>query len=476
MKKIKYILLVNAFLGLTFLTSCRNEYLNEPEPSTSVPPDVVYGSYEGAKAHIAGILRRTRSQYEATDSGNLGSMYFAREVKGNISIVASSWFSFDYENNNREPNYRRPRFTWNFLYTLINQCNAFIAGVESSSAISPNQKNELLGQAYTMRAYFYFELSQEFQHTYTYDPSLPGVPLYKTAGSTEGVAMSTMKEVYDFIIQDIEHAIAIGSPARTDKSYFNKNVSYAIAARIYQVMGNWAKAKEYANLAYGGDVNAVLSPEAYATGMDDMNDGKEWLLASPQQTDQTNYYYLAPHGFYTRTESAYNNTFINKSFVALFSSTDVRNQFAKTRATDFREWYTKKFRFAFDSDLPLIRTPEMILVEAEAKYMLGEKAQAHDLLYQLQKNRDPQAIKSTNTDDALYEEILTERKKELYGEIGVEWFDAKRLKRGIKRDSWHRISMSANPLSPNDKRFFLKIPQAEIDANPKIPKDINNNR
>ena len=474
MKRIKYILLIAGVFSL--MQSCRSEYLDEPTPTEVISPEVIYGSYDGALSHIAGILRRTRGQFTSTDSGNLGSMYFARENKGNISINNGSWFSFDYQNDNREPNYRRTVFSWNFPYYLINQVNTFIKGVEESKSISDSDKNQLLGQAYTMRAYFYFELSLEFQHTYLYDPTLPAPPIYTEPGALEGKPMSTMKEMYDLITNDIEHAISIGSFTRKDKSYFNKNVSYALAARVYQVMGNWDKAKDYANAAYGGNTSSSLSPSFYQAGFDDMNEGNEWILADPQTSDQSNYYYLAPHGFYTRTESAYNNTFINKSFVALFSATDVRNQFAKTTATDYRQWYTKKFKFAFDADLPLIRTTEMILIEAEAMYKLGDALGAHNLLYLLQMNRDVNAVKSSNSGDALYEEILTERKKELYCEFGVEWFDAKRLRRGIVRDSWHRLNMSANPLKPDDKRFFLKIPQAELDANPNIPKDINNNR
>ena len=472
MKSIKLILLV---LLVGFVQSCREEYLNEPKPTDAVAPTVAYGSYEGAKAHIAGILRRTRGQFTATDAGNLGSMYFARENKGNITINNGSWFSFDYENDNREPNYRRTVFTWNFPYYHINQLNAFIAGVTGSTAIGEAQKNELLGQAYTMRAFFYFQLSLEFQHTYTFDPSLPAPPIYTEPGALEGKPMSTMKEMYKFITDDLEKAISIGSMKRDNKSYFNKAVSYAVAARVYQVMGNWPKAGEYAKLAYGGNPSAVLSPSFYQAGFDDMNEGNEWLLADPQTADQSNYYYLAPHGFYTRTESAYNNSFINKSFVALFSATDVRNQFKQTGVTDYRQWYTTKFKFSFDADLALIRTPEMILIEAEALYHSNEAA-AHDLLYLLQKNRDPQAVKSANTGAALLEEILTERKKELYGEIGVEWFDAKRLQRGLPRDPWHRVNLASKPMLPNDKRFFLKIPQAEIDANPNIDPAINANR
>lgn len=474
MKKLKNILLLS--LGL-FAASCSNDYLDEPAPTDSVAPDVAYGSYEGAKAHMAGILRRTRGQYTTNaDSGNISALYFAREVKGNVSAVSNNWFVSDYENVNREPNYRRPVFTWNFLYTLINQVNAFIAGVEGSAMISPEQKNELLGQAYTMRANYYFELSLDFQHTYKYDPSLLTLPIYKQSGATEGLALSTMQEVYDFILADLEKAIQIGVNARSNKSYFNKSVSYAVAARVYQVMENWAKAKDYANKAYGGSPSAVLSPTFYQSGFDDMDEGNEWLLAMPQSSDQSNYYFLAPHGFYTRTESAYNNTFITKSFVALFSTSDVRNQFAKTGATDYREWYTKKFKFAFDADFALIRTPEMILIEAEAMYKLGDTAGAHDLLFSLQKNRDVNAVKTSATGVALFEEILLERKKELYGEMGIEWYDAKRLRRGIARDSWHRVNMVSDPLKADDKRFFLKIPQAEIDANPNIPKDINANK
>lgn len=479
MKKIIYIFTL-LVIALSF-QSCREEYLNEPQPTDAIAPEVIYSTYEGAQAHIAGILRRTRGQFpqasgvSSTDAGNLGSMYFARENKGNISINNNSWFSFDYAHENREANFRRTSFTWRFLYYLINQVNASITGVEESAGIASVDKNKLLGQLYTMRAMFYFELSLEFQHTYKYDTALFAPPIYKKSGELAGKPLSTQKEMYEFIVSDLEKAIAIGSDERVDKSYFNKSVSYAVAARVYQVMENWDKAAAYAKLAYGGVPESALSPEAYQLGFDNMNEGKEWLLADPQSADQSNYYYLAPHAFYTRTESAYNNTFITKSFPLLFTSTDVRYQFAKTTATDYRQWYTKKFKFAFDAHLPLIRTPEMILIEAEALYHTSPN-QAHDLLFKLQKNRDINAVKSLNTGSALLEEILLERKKELYGEIGVEWYDAKRLRRGIVRDSWHRVNLASNPLTPDDKRFYLLIPQAELDANPNIPKDINVNR
>jgi sugar-specific transcriptional regulator TrmB len=91
----------------------------------------------------------------------------------------------------------------------------------------------------------------------------------------------------------------------------------------------------------------------------------------------------------------------------------------------------------------------------------------------LQNNRDVKAVKSNNT-GALLEEILVERRKELYLEIGVEWFDAKRLRRGITRTGNQRVKGAAS-LTADDKRFFLKI-QAEIDANDLIDESVNADR
>jgi hypothetical protein len=117
----------------------------------------------------------------------------------------------------------------------------------------------------------------------------------------------------------------------------------------------------------------------------------------------------------------------------------------------------------------------MMLIEIEAKARLGSESEASSLLLALQQNRDTNAQASGNSGSALIDEILVERRKELYGEMGVEWFDAKRLRKGITRSGNHRVKSAAN-LLPDDKKFFLKIPQKEIDANLLIEEAINSDR
>ena len=104
------------------------------------------------------------------------------------------------------------------------------------------------------------------------------------------------------------------------------------------------------------------------------------------------------------------------------------------------------------------------------------------LLFALQKNRDVNAVQSANSGNDLIDEILIERRKELFMENGVEWFDAKRLGRAMVRNGNHRLKGINNitgksfDLQANDIRFLLKIPQAEIDANPLIDDAVNTGR
>lgn len=470
----KFVVLLIAIFALG---GCSEDYLNEPKPAGVVSEDVVFNSRQGAEAYISGILRRSRGQFTTGhDAGGINSMYFARSVKGNDVIIGTSWFNFDYDQDNREPSYRRTTFSWNFPYFMINQANTLINGIENSEVLSDEDKADLKGQGLALRAFYYFQLVMEFQHTYGYDPSLPALPIYLEL-SLEGKPMSTVEEVYVLIVSDLTEAIEGLDDSRLDKSYINKNVAQGMLARVYQVMENWEGAEEMANAAYGGALGNALAAGTYDNGFNDMNTSPEWMWALPQYDDQTMFYYSAPHAQADHFNTSYLNAYVNSDFVNLFSDTDVRALFANpynVAATNYRYWVTTKFDFAsFGVDIPLMRTPEMILIEAEALYHQGDGQAAHDLLYSLQVNRDPSAVKSSNTGNALFEEILVERRKELYMEIGVEWFDAKRLQRGITRTGNHRILKN---LEPNDNRFFLKIPQPEIDANPFIDASVNSNR
>lgn len=465
-----------AFLAIISLVGCSQEFLDEPKPTNGVTETVVFSSRDGVEAFISGIMRRFRGQYTATDSAGVNSLFFARTVKGNDIIQANSWFGFDYANDNREPTYRRTAFTWNYCFYMINQANTLINGVDAS-ALSDADKKELSAYGYALRGFFYHQLVMEFAPTYSFDMNFPAPPIYKSL-SLDGNPMSTVGEVYALIVEDLNKAVSGLNTSRLGKSYINKNVANGILAQVYQVMGNWSGAEAAAKAAYGGNPATMLNAAGYRTGFNDYSN-VEWIWGSAQSSDQSNYYWGWPHAGTDFSTTSYSATYINVDFASLFTSTDVRRLFqlrsASLPATDSRYWITSKFKFTFDADHPIMRSSEMILIEAEAKQRQGDNAGAHTLLFALQSNRDVNAVKSSNTGAALLEEILVERRKELYAEIGVEWFDAKRLRRGITRTGNHRIKSAAN-LTADDKKFFLKIPQAEIDANDLIDESVNAGR
>lgn len=456
LKSVVLILLVNFFVG------CSSDFLDDPQPKDSISPDVVFGSTEGATSFLSGILRLQRMSMINDEASGLHSILFARSVKGADLIQKQIWFGDDYDYQVYLSTGTRAVFSWRLPYKIIDQVNNFIQGVEHSTKISPADKDHLLGQAFALRGYYYFQLAIEFGDAYLSPENNVFPPIY-TQPTTTPAPFSTKEAFFERITTDLEEAITRLDEERINKSYLNKAVAHAFLAQVYQYMGQWELAQNHAVAAYGGQPQAVLHPEEYNKGFASMQ-AAEWLWALPQSADQTVYYRSHPHAMMDHIAVAYHGTFINDSFVQQFSPTDVRNLFSnfyEKPAGDWQAYVTSKFTFTFESDLPIIRYPELILIEAEAAYHTKNESKALALLNLIRQNRDTEATPITASGTAVLEAILLERRKELYGENGVEWFDAKRLLRGINRTGNHRTLLSIAPL---DKRFQLPIPQEELDA------------
>jgi starch-binding outer membrane protein, SusD/RagB family len=446
------------------LSGCSKDFLEEPKPGTSVASTDVFASDEGVRAYFNGIYRRMRTQYgTSTDAWGIASVNLAREVKGlDVVLPNSNWYTFDYQHDNREPTYRRVTFTWGFFYDFINQANNLIAGVTASN-LSAASKDKFLAEARAMRAWCYFELVREYAHAYSENPDGPGVPIYLTPATavTKGNPRVKISEVYAQILDDLTFAVGKVSTTRQLKDVINKDVVNGLLARVYLEKGDWANAKTYAIAAKAA---SALSAGNYSTPFTSI-DKSEVMWGFPQSSDQT-IYYGTPSAFWGNGGVGYFNFYMDSTFINQFKATDVRkNTFFKTGFEDFRRWRSNKFGTTtnFTDHIIMMRVAEMWLIEAEAKARLGE-ADAGTILYTLQKNRDASAVASGNTGAALIDEILFERRKELYGEIGIGFLDIKRLGLPLVRSVAHPTIYRLN-IPANANTFTLKIPQSEIDAN-----------
>ena len=123
-------------------------------------------------------------------------------------------------------------------------------------------------------------------------------------------------------------------------------------------------------------------------------------------------------------------------------------------------------------DVIHMRASEMYLIEAEALAHDKKNTDAQDVLFTLASERDAEYAKSTNLDQALVDEILVQRRIELFLE-GHRWFDMLRndealdlTDSGANPDLYLEGFKQAKP-SVNPKWVFY-IPQREIDANSNI--------
>ncbi|MCB0399404.1 MAG: RagB/SusD family nutrient uptake outer membrane protein [Winogradskyella sp.] len=461
--------LVVMVLASTML-SCEKDFVEEPSDTTGVTDELIFSSRENAQTFVNGILSNYKGQYGNVDAGGLYAMYFARAVKGNDIIQDFNWYTFDYGHENREPNFRRTNFTWDFNYENINFANTLIFGVNNSDGLSEEDKREFVAKGKFFRGFHLFELALEFAPNYNNDRSLERIPIYTTPTSLETVGgnpPAPMNEVYGQIIQDLEDAVADLPDIRLGKSFINKAVAQAVLARVYSVtQDNWQRVSDLARSAYGGNANQAVQSSNWGAGFGDMQD-QEWLWAMFQNgSDETNFFWGHAAPMFDHLTLSYNASYIDPEFAAQFTSTDVRNTFIDiygvSATTPWREFVSTKYAFTFASDIPIIRKSEMVLFDAEAQYHLGNIPEARNLLFALQSARDPNATITTNSGQALLNEILLERKKEFYGEFGPQWFDAKRYNLPINRNDIHRISIDV----PADSNlFFLKIPEDEIDLN-----------
>ncbi len=465
-------------VGLISIVMGCNDFLEEPEPTTAVSQDQVFASENGVRAYFNGIYRNLRRQWKSVDEKSGGntetrgvvSLNITREVNGIDMILPSGWYDYDYQHDNRGAFYTRTKFVWDFLYETGNQANIIVKGV-AESELSESAKKKFTAEARAIRAWVYFNLIREYQYNYAVDPTAPGVPIYTEPASieSEGHPRATVQDVYDLILGDLEYAVQNLDPSgeRVLKSNINIHVAQGLLARVNLEIGQWEAAKNAAIAARDG---YDLDAENYNDGFNQI-ENNEWIWGFPQSNDQT-LYYSTPAAFFNHLVPAYNSVYINDDFVNLFSETDVRKLFTAGfyggNPTSYYYYITTKFMMNedFSDDFVMMRSAEMYLIEAEAKAELDE-ADAGDILFMLQSNRDPNAVKSGNTGQDLIDEILIERRKELYGEIGIGYLDLKRRQLPLVRTGNHPEAYRFN-FPANSKVFTLRIPQLEIDSNESI--------
>ncbi|QNL50838.1 RagB/SusD family nutrient uptake outer membrane protein [Olivibacter sp. SDN3] len=470
-------------------TACKKEYL-ETSPTSSIDANEVFTTTDGAMVALNGTIRSMYSSL--TNHGNFGQKSYdlVLDLMGEDMVVHKQgygWLNTDYNYSapsNANPD-QRPDRTWFYYYRIISNANRIIDGLDEAIG-SEEDKASIRGQALALRAHSYFYLVNFFGHN---SLSGAGVPLY-TEPTSEGNPRSSVQEVYNLIFSDLSEAeTLLEGKSRIHRSHVDLAVAQGIHARAALQIGNYDAALEYATKAIESSGLSLYTAQQHTAAGFNTLSAPEWLWGLEVIVDQATIF----ASFYSHIDNREatggyaalgTQKKITKALYDRIPEGDVRrNLFNGSQNPDLPIYSQVKFQLRqpgnWASDYLLMRLAEMYLIKAEAEARLGNAAQATETLQTLVSTRYPAYNAGAFSGNALLEEILLQRKIELWGE-GFGLLDVKRLGNGLNRptgDGNHGggdLNSDANAanfapgelvLPANTNRWLFAIPQDEINAN-----------
>jgi hypothetical protein len=249
MKKFKYILFI-AMLGIA-ASSCRK--------TLELAPEDYYGDGNFWKNEaqvtnfMVGLHKQFRdNQFMFLRLGEMRGGGFSNIDRQNTSLSELTIINQAIEETSAGVG------SWAGFYNPILQLNLFIQKVEGSDFLAADKKDYLLGQAYAMRAYYYFHLLRTYG----------GVPLRLEPevlnGNTDAVLLRKTRapeaDVLAAIKSDVNKSITLfgtaGAPA--DKSQWNPQAALMLkgevwlwSAKVYNTTADLAEAKSALNSISG---------------------------------------------------------------------------------------------------------------------------------------------------------------------------------------------------------------------------------
>lgn len=428
--------LIASAVGLTLgLGACKKDYL-ERVPSGQVVIDSVFTDISGAKAAVQGLNRlmyRVPNDGREETFGQKGIDLMMDIMGDDIawSGFGAGWFIDLARYQSMRSGGSPFSYTWTFYYSIINNANRIIYHVDDIVNGSDEEKAVIKAQALTYRAFAYFNLVQLYAFPYPQHKSDLGVPIY-TEPTREGKARSTVKEVYDLVVDDLinaESLFAQGPDPRMHISDVNITVAQGILARVYFTMYEFADAAEYANKAR--QQYTLMNNAQLVSGFNLANG--EWMWGSSLNDEQSvpfksflSHMDFEAQGYSSLGSQKLINRFIYRNHI---DTNDVRYNWWLAEAQGAQVRYNQvKFRVrtpgSSATDLSYMRAAEMVLIEAESRAILGDINTAKDLIEDLIEQRLP-GYTAPNDQIELIKEIVLQRRIELWGE-GFRYLDIKR--------------------------------------------------
>lgn len=491
MKFIKYITL--GLISISVLNSCELDLY----PYSAIETSQSFNSVADAKNWANRVHADLRARV-------YGHYIMSTDIQGD-QLNASADYGNNYGDIHRWTNLLSDNYEisdyYEGYYSGINNVNMAIEGFKS---ITPNSDEETkllkeyTGIAHFARAYYYFQLNIRFGKAFNSSTSGSdlSVPLVLVADINATPARSTVQEVYDQILTDIEIAKTnlASSVGKANSSQINIDVVTALESRVKLFMNDWVGAKKasetlinsgkYELYTTAEDIKLMWHEDAGAevifapfvsinegTNINDVYIGFEpsqnryrpyflpsqWVIDSYSDDDfRKDAYFLTSDKIYMASQGkAFIGTIVNK----YPGNPALRNKGAVTNYLHS----PKIFRIA-----------ESYLNAAEASFNANNETDARKHINTLREARGLEALASSVSGDNLLKEIKAERFRELAFE-GFRLEDLKRWGEGFTRRAPQNTEMlqlgsdfTEKSVPANDNKILWGIPTRDVEANPNI--------
>ncbi|MEO8582465.1 MAG: RagB/SusD family nutrient uptake outer membrane protein [Flavitalea sp.] len=246
--------LLIAIIILTLASACKKDVhpydSKTDEVAFATPNDIqiaTYGTYAGLVPEAYEKMQHFMGEYGGDNVA----------LSGNTSDALRNVYNY-----NHIPTMYVINNFWSQAYKVIYSANQVIAHIEDGKS---SMLDQLKGENLFLRAMVHFDLVRFFGRPYSQDQgNNPGVVIKNNVLSNDLPSRSTVKEVYDFIIDDLKTAASLMTINKT-ASFASKEAALALLSRVYLYKEDNAEVIAYSDSVINSNRYQLLATDAYKT-------------------------------------------------------------------------------------------------------------------------------------------------------------------------------------------------------------------
>lgn len=463
----KKIILFSTLCGSLLLGSCSSSFLDQ-EPPLYVSEKDIFDSPTRIESTLNGLYAAIKNTSSKSLMGGKSYLVFDNRGEDMVNISSNLVTLFNTYNMNVGITDAENADTWTYAYLAINKVNTFLESLEGAKEVAGDKYEQYRQEALFIRALAYYYLNNLYAIPHSVNPDAKSVPLRLVAEkgtSNNNMPRSTVKQVYEQILKDVETISALPTVGNTYKTTTHATQAAAnmLKMRVYMALGNWdsaiAAGEKVTGYELPSDVEAIYKAPFFT---------KETIFSLPMaetnipntQQALAEYYFDGKimlidteHGIMSKA----NYSLADDKRVKAFKAAD-RKLLKFTDAKTKLQW------------VPIFRYAETLLNMAECHAnKAGGEAAAKGFLKMVRSRSVDAGIDPLKIDDltgsALKSAIYDEKRLELIGE-GVRGIDI--MRRG---ESFIKISsIETINVTPTSNGYAWPIPQVESLINKDLDK------